>query len=116
MEWSEVGLSECGRDEHDCIGVFASWQSGEPPLPRIGQKEKDGTKKKERGRKASVAEVVTTYDGERVNCRVGACLYSLYVDTDCTPRQNVDITGHACRIVNFISSCNYTLSSVNFTN
>ena len=32
------------------IGVFTSWQSGKPPVPRISQERADGTRKKERER------------------------------------------------------------------
>ena len=57
------------------IGVFTSWQSGKPPVPRISQERADGTRKKEGERaRAMRGEVeVVTRDAEGANGRIGAC-------------------------------------------
>ena len=76
MEWCWMMV---GADEHG-IGVFSSWQPGEPPLPRIshrkGRNQKEGKRKEERERERGEAEVVTT-EKEQIAARAGGCLHFL---------------------------------------
>ena len=44
---TQKGMIDGGKMSNG-IGVFTSWQSGKPPVPRISQERADGTRKKER--------------------------------------------------------------------
>ena len=73
---TQKGMIDGGKMSNG-IGVFTSWQSGKPPVPRISQERADGTRKKERERaneRAMRGEVeVVTRDAEGANGRIGAC-------------------------------------------
>ena len=75
---TQRGMVDGGKMSNG-IGVFTSWQSGKPPVPRISQERADGTRKKERERereseRAMRGEVeVVTRDAEGANGRIGAC-------------------------------------------